>query len=93
MTFYNLYLNLSTSAFKTERFINITSNNSTICSIFNKNIKIINNGSKIHRQGEADKAGAADSAAGGKEGPEDRRQVRGLLVRVQRHPDSGQGFG
>ena len=56
---------------ETERFINITFNSykNTNILIKNKsNIKINNGRSKVYRQGEADKAGAIDSASGSKAG-------------------------
>ena len=80
---------------ETERFINITFNSSKNTNIFIKNkrnIKINNGWSNVYREGEADKAGPIDSATGSKAGPENRCQVRGLLVRIQWHPDFGQGF-
>mgnify|MGYP001597369822 FL=1 len=60
--------------------LNITFNNYKNRSIFIKNIKIINDGTKVYRQGKADKAGTADSAAGSTAGLEDRIKIRSLLV-------------
>ena len=81
---------------ETETFINITSKDYKINTLFIKSINFNNgtknNGTKIHRQGKADIAGTADSAAGGKERLKARCKVGCLLVRIQWHTGFDERF-